>query len=238
MTDNPPAVPEPEHAFAEHLPDKVKESILNLNPRQAAAVRLYTQRGGPGYGNKAKSCRLAGYSDNTDPAQVFNQPGVKNALSAIREMQAEHAKGVMMDIAALAPDAKEELQSQLELGRGLDIIDPRDIFGDSLENLSADNEARLKEINRHNRNMAHLAKERRAAAETLLAYSEGTPEQRVRMTKEADDDDVMRLLMQLSDEEFEEMGKRLFGDDVRVVRDAGKLEIEGDYEIVEEENGG
>lgn len=231
-------LPEPATAFAEHLPDKVKEAILDLSPKQAAAVRLYTQRGSPGYGNKAKSCRLAGYSENTKPYKVFSRQDVRHALKLIRELQADHAKEVMEEIAALAPDATEELKSQLELGRALDIIDPRHIWGDDLANLTdPEDESRLKEINRHNRNIAHLAKERRAAAETLLAYAEGTPEQRMRVTREADQDDLMEMLLEMDREEFERVGKILLGEDTKLVRDGGKLEIQdADYEVVEDDS--
>lgn len=239
-TDETPAV-------TVSMPDGVSDALMNLTPKQAAAVRAYTTRTSPGYGHKAKSKRLAGYSEKTATYQVFSHEDVKHAIRQIREWQLEEAETVLEEIRAVAPEAKDEIVSQLNLGKSLDIIDPRDIFGSGLEEVEGkDDHARLQEINKHNRVVAKFAKERREAAELLLAYAEGTPEQRMHVTRGTEKTKLEEILEGLPKDEFDEVGKILFGEEgwpeeagtpdtgdaPAVAGEEGEV-VEGDYEIVD-----
>ena len=103
--------------------------------------------------------------------------------------------------------------AQLRIGREMEMIDPTDVFGDD-RNEVADrfDSGRLRAIAAHNATLAKVMKERRAAAETILAYAFGTPEQRVRMTKDSSEDELEAMLGKMSKEDFERLGRILFAD--------------------------
>jgi phage terminase small subunit len=190
---------------------KAHAALLALTPKQYTAVTEYLDRGGTAFGNKTKAMKLAGYGSGTRCTDVFGTPRVEEALDAIREQAITVSVNVIEEIKALSPEAKDELMRQLTLGEGLEPIDPTDVFGPELEQVQGrDDEARLKAINAHNRNLAQIAKERREAARDILAYAEGTPEQRIRVNRESSASELERKLSELSQEDFERLGRALF----------------------------
>jgi hypothetical protein len=190
---------------------RVHAALSELTPKQYTAVMEYHDRNSPGFGNKSKSMKMAGYGGGIRSTDVFGRPKVLAAMEAIREFSLGLSLSVIEDIKALSPEAKDELMRQLRLGEGLEPVDPMEIFGSDLEELKGRDDAeRLKGINQHNRNIAQLAKERREAARDILAYAEGTPEQRVRVTRESGASELEKMLSSLSKEDFERLGQALF----------------------------
>ncbi len=194
------------------LPARTKTALLALSPKQYTAILEYLDRGSAAFGNKSVAIQMAGYAEGTKGADVFGAESVQTALAVLREGAMEQSVHVIEDIKALSPEAKDELMRQLRLGSGMDAIDPTDVFGENLAEASEEDDARLKAINTHNRNLAQFAKERREAARDILAYAEGTPEQRVRVTREAGATELEKMLSSMSREDFERLGKALFGD--------------------------
>jgi hypothetical protein len=194
------------------LPARTKEALLALSQKQYTAVLEYLDRGSPAFGNKSVALKMAGYAKGTRGADVFGTEAVQLALTALREEAIAISQHVIEDIKALSPEAKDELMAQLRLGGGMEPIDPTDVFGENLEEAGEMDDARLKAINTHNRNLAQFAKERREAARDILAYAEGTPEQRVRVTREAGATELEKMLSSMSREDFERLGKALFGE--------------------------
>ncbi len=195
------------------LPARTKDALLALSPKQYTAILEYLDRGSAAFGNKSVAIKMAGYAEGTKGADVFGAESVQYALAVLREVAMEESVHVIEDIKALSPEAKDELMRQLRLGSEMDAIDPTDVFGENLAEASSEaDDARLKAINTHNRNLAQFAKERREAARDILAYAEGTPEQRVRVTREAGATELEKMLSSMSREDFERLGKALFGD--------------------------
>ncbi len=165
------------------LPDKIERALLSLSARGRDCVLAYMDRGSPAYGNKTRALRVAGYAQSTSATAVFNQPAMRQAVLDLRAIGLEESKDTMDGIRALAPEASDELMAQLRIGRDLEMVDPVEVFGDALHQVADRHDAdRLRAIAAHNATLAKVMKERRAAAETILAYAFGTPEQRVRMT--------------------------------------------------------
>lgn len=214
------------------LPARTNAALLALSPKQHAAVMEYLDRGSPAFGNKSVALRLAGYSSGTRGADVFGTEAVQLALTALRERAIELSLTVIEDIKALSPEAKDELMAQLRLGSEMEPIDPTDVFGRDLVEAGEMDDARLKAINTHNRNLAQFAKERREAARDILAYAEGTPEQRVRVTREAGATELEKMLSSMSREDFERLGKALFGDTKKGPDDEEEIPV-AEAEIVE-----
>ena len=194
------------------LPTTTNTALLALSQKQYTAVMEYLDRGSPAFGNKSVALKMAGYAPGTRGTDVFGTEAVQFALTALRERAIELSLTVIEDIKALSPEAKDELMAQLRLGGGMEPIDPTQIFGDNLAEASEEDDARLKAINTHNRNLAQFAKERREAARDILAYAEGTPEQRVRVTREAGATELEKMLSSMSRDDFERLGKALFGE--------------------------
>jgi hypothetical protein len=214
------------------LPARTKEALLALSPKQHVAVIEYLDRGSPAFGNKTVAVQMAGYSEGTKGADVFGAEAVQIALATLRDHAIEMSAHVIEDIKALSPEAKDELMRQLRLGSGMDAIDPTDVFGENLEEADEMDDARLKAINTHNRNLAQFAKERREAARDILAYAEGTPEQRVRVTREAGATELEKMLSSMSREDFERLGAALFGETKKGPGDEEEIP-EAEAEILE-----
>ncbi len=196
-----------------NLPVQVKDAILSLTPKQEIAVLSYLDRGSPAFGNKTRAKKLAGYGEGTSGNSVFNAPEVQIALRELRSQQLELAGQVMSDIKALSPEAADELMAQLHVGREMEMLDPSVIFGkDFNEATSKVDGDRLRGISAYNATLAKVMKERRAAAETILAYAFGTPEQRVRVAHGETEDEVEAMLGKMSREDFDRLGRILFAD--------------------------
>jgi hypothetical protein len=195
------------------LPVKIKECLLGLTPKQEVAVLSYLDRGSPGFGNKTRAKKIAGYAESTSGTAVFSMPEVQIALRELRTRSLELAEEVMSDIRALAPEAADELMAQLRVGRDMEILDATQIFGKNLTDVSSREDAdRLRSVSAYNATVAKLMKERRVTAETILAYGFGTPEQRVRVAHGEPQDELDRMLGSMTKESFERLGSILFGD--------------------------
>ena len=195
------------------LPDKVETALLHLSARARDCVMAYMDRGSPAYGNKSRALREAGYAPSTSATAVFNQPRVMTAIADLRAIGLEASKETMDGIKALAPEASDELMAQLRVGRDLEMIDPTDVFGDELDGVADRHDAdRLRSIAAHNATLAKVMKERREAAKIILEYSFGTPEQRVRMTKDTSEDELEAMLGKMSRKDFERLGRILFAE--------------------------
>jgi len=186
-------------------------ALLALNPKQTVAILAYLDRGDPAFGNKTRAKVLAGYAESTSGNAVFGTPEMKAALIAMRQGALEDAEHVMEDIRGLAPEAADELMSQLRIGREMEVIDPTDVFGDRLTEADGKwDDNRLRAIAAHNATLAKVMKERREAATLILAYAFGTPEQRLRLVKDRPEDELEKMLGGMSREDFERLGRILF----------------------------
>lgn len=208
------------------------EALEALDPRQTEALLAYIDFNSDTFGNRSGSARKVGAS----PA-IFQTTAMENALASVRSAQLAEARHTIQELQAAAPLAADEIKSQLAIGKELKTIDPQSIFGAELEKVSGkDDKNRLREISRHNQTVAKLMQERRKVAELILAYAEGTPEQRLKVTRNADRSDLEAMLDRLTPEEFEDLGKALFGQDHGENGDEGDSEnpvIDAEYELVD-----
>jgi hypothetical protein len=167
--------------------------VLTLDEEPAAreAIRLYTDPLLPTFGKKKASAGKAGFES---PA-VFERLAVKEEIKRILAERAEASNDVVKYLSTYTMDAARELVSQLSVGRELEIMEVEFELGDKHAVAQV----------RHNKTVLDAAKERRAAAVELIRYQIGTPEQRIRVTKEEEP----TPLDDLSDDQLEELGSAI-----------------------------
>jgi hypothetical protein len=166
----------------------------------------------------------------TSATQFFDRPEIAAEVDRILAQRAREGEKVADFLGDYAMDAARELVGQLSIGRELTIIDPRTVLGEEILSsfewqVDENNEKappklvlkqgvpvpheylmeQVKHINAHNRGVLQAAKERRAAAETIIAYKIGTPEQRVRVTKSEETAGPLDL-SKLSADELQQLG--------------------------------
>lgn len=181
-----------------NLPAVVGE---DLTPKQREAVRYYTDPLLPTFGNAAKAGIQAGYEDGG----WMRSDVVKHAIQRIEEERAMAGAKVRDYLGRHAQDAALELVQQLSAGRELEVIPVADLFDDGQETMTKDRERRVLAATKHNRVAIQAAKQRKDAAELILRYHLGHPEQRVRHTGE----DGVKMLKDMTDDELTELGKVL-----------------------------
>jgi len=178
--------------------------LIHLAPHENEAIRLYTDALMPTFGNKSASVAAAGMAP-ASATQFFNRADIAAEVERIQIQRAREGEKVAEFLGDYAMDAAREMVNQLSFGRELTIIDPRSVLGAEILSsfefqVDENNEKappklvlkqgvpvpheylmeQVKHINNHNRVAVAAMKERRAAAETIIAYKIGTPEQRVR----------------------------------------------------------
>lgn len=204
--------------------DKVVIPIHD-DPRVQEAIRLYTDPLMPTFGVKSAAARAAGVAST-----VFQRKEVQKEIERIGELRSEAGEKVAEYMSQYTWDAAREVVQQLGLGRELKLEDPTELLSDEgiakivveqVGELDPDNPEgfrravnrvtsglanRAAELNRHNKNVIASAKERRAAAELLIRYHLGGPEQRMHITRK-DDSSGPQELSEMSDEDLRKFGR-------------------------------
>lgn len=221
---------------------------VNLTPLMHEAVRLYLDPLMPTFSNKAAACRAAGYTGR-NPGEALDSDAARAEIERVMAQRAEYGKKVGEYLGEYAWDAARELVSQLSLGRGLEIIDPREVLTREVLNqaeidpdsgevtivgkgLSKEEIEQVKQVNKANMVVVHAAKERREAAKLLIAYKIGTPEHRVHVRTDKELPDAFDL-SQLDSSALEHLGRLVRG--VQADRKAAARPKEDDGLVVDAE---
>ena len=162
------------------------DPVMKLDPKEQLAVRYYTDPLLPTFGDESKAALKAGFG-NSIP---MRRPDVITAIQYIQAERALEAEQTATYMESYALDAARELVRQLSTGAELDMLDPVQFLGLEVgddgsimrELLTKEEISQIAALNNHNKNVLAAARERRSAAETLIAYRVGTPEQRVKHT--------------------------------------------------------
>lgn len=231
-------------------------------PMQREWVRLYTDPTMPTYMDGIMSGVQAGYAKSTARKwgdHIF-KPHVAEEVDRIFAQRIEQGRDLLDRMFDKRDAALMGIIEGLQTGRDMHLVDPEEEFGAGMEHvirlardedgnvltddegrpIEIDHTGRLREINRHNKNVIKAKTEARKAAEKILAYAVGEPEQVIRhrsdekpdeRTLEGYDDDDLMDVQSMLDEEIQrrrEESRRLPGEG----QDDGPVE-EADYEIVD-----
>lgn len=193
-----------------------------LDPRQRLAVELYTNPLlGRTFGNKAASCRAAGY-EGKNAAVALTTPEARAAVAWLMDMKTAESENVKAYLTGFSMDAARKLVKMLGADDGVAVIPlpedalrpPEKIMGvdkNGKEYLIGWDDGHLKVADRitaANRAAAGLIKESREALKILLAYHIGTPEQANKNAARAKEGDPLDLGA-LTDEELKELARHV-----------------------------
>lgn len=214
-----------------NLPDRVRDELTGP---EVEAITAYVDPSSDTFGNKKASAEAAGVSD---AYHLFRKPRVQAAVEWLEERRLDQAREMADFAKRMATHAMHELARDMFLGQELRVINPEDILGGSIRSGSLeDEEANLmREINRHNTQVAKLKKQARAARRDLIEYGIGTPEQRMRHVHEQEGDSLD--LSELSQEELMKLGEvveEMLGQK-ESPDSAHEDAIEAEYEVVTED---
>jgi hypothetical protein len=180
---------------------------------QREFIRLYLDIQLPYY-RKAKAAALAaGYAESTAEyaaKKILRNPAIAAEIERIDLERIESGK----DMAEMLWDARFEavryLLQQMSEGGDLRLIDPEEEMGKGLKNVKGKDSGaeRAREINNHNRNVLVARRQAREAAEKVLAYTLGEPEQVIRHKQDKPGE---KALAGLSDEDLLEVGRKVKG---------------------------
>lgn len=162
-----------------------------LTPEDREVIRLYTDPLLPTFGNKSKS--LAAVGKSTNP-YFFDRVAVVEEIERIQADRSRAGQQVEKYIGRYAMDAARALVDQLHLGADLSVQDPHEI--DDME--------RADLVVKANRVAIQARREQREAAELILRYHLGHPEQRHRHISDGQDP---LDLGQLTNEELDTLGQ-------------------------------
>ena len=192
---------------------QIPSPTANLTPLQREFVRYYTDIQLPCYRKPFAAAIAAGYSESmADKATVdiLRKPGVAAEIDRIDKERVQSGK----DMAEMLWDARFEavrnLLHQMNEGGDLRLVDPEEELGRGLKDVHGKDAGaeRAREINNHNRNVLQARRQAREAAEKVLAYTLGEPEQVIRHKQDKPGE---RALANLSDDDLLEVGRKVKG---------------------------
>ena len=182
----------------------------NLTHKQRLLVHYFMDVTLPTYRRIKASVRAAGYSMNQDIYSLFYQEDVQAEIERIEKERAESGRDMAQHLWDARYQAVRVLLEQMNEGADLRLIDPEQAFGKDLEKLgNAEKNVRANTINNHNRNVLQARRQSREAAEKVLAYTLGEPEQVVRHKR--DENPSEKALARLSDEDLLALGEKVRG---------------------------
>ena len=180
----------------------------DLDPKQRLAVEMYTNPlFGQTFGNKQASAVAAGYKGK-NASEALNTQVAQRAIQWIEEKRDESGTAVADYMSRYAFDAARKLIKQIGMDDGLEIKPMPEglldkpatpIVGvdkNGNEKVLGYDDGHLKQakaISDHNKAVGNVMREVRQALQMVLAYHLGTPEQKVRVAREREQDDPLDL---------------------------------------------
>ena len=176
------------------LPAKKDE----LQPMELATLIAYTDPRSDAFGKKGAALKAGGYSRGRAGSHpdFWKRPRVRKYLDDWRNRITAEADVFAEELKALVPEVVGELRRQVLAGTEFEFIDPEEVFGKILKergHFSMADGKHLDGINKHNANRLRAMEQARKAAEKVLDYAVGTPEQRMKVSHEKTTPDVVDL---------------------------------------------
>jgi phage terminase small subunit len=180
---------------------------------QREFVRYFTDIQLPCY-RKAKAAALAaGYAESVAVqagTKILTLLHIRDEVERIDMERVQHGKEMAEMLWDARFEAVRNLLGQMNEGGHLSLIDLEAELGKGLKKIKDRNVAeRAREMNKHNGNVLLARRQAREAAEKVLAYTLGEPEQVIRHKKDGKPGE--KALAGLTDEDLIEVGRKVKG---------------------------
>lgn len=182
-------------------------------PLQLEFVRYYTDIQLACYRKATKAALAAGYGPaeaQRASSKILKLPHVRAEVDRIDSERVQSGKEMAEMLWDARFEAVRNLLGQMHEGGELRLIDLEEELGKGLKNITdkASGE-RARELNKNNSNVLVARRQAREAAEKVLAYTLGEPEQVIRHKKDGKPGE--KALAGLTDEDLIEVGRKVKG---------------------------
>lgn len=184
-----------------------------LSPLQREFVRYFTDIQLPCYRKPKAAALAAGYSEGMAKKATKEILKLRKVAVEIERIDRERVQSGK-DMAEMLWDARFEavrnLLYQMNEGGDLRLVNPEEELGEGLVDVKGKDAGaeRAREINNHNRNVLQARRQAREAAEKVLAYTLGEPEQVIRHKQDKPGE---KALAGLTDDDLIEVGRKVKG---------------------------